>query len=108
MMNTPSMETTSLVYRLTQYEFSKQISLLKIWAKDRLNKLTSMKQLCMCLPVLQHNGQKEEAKPTEKQKLRQELVQTVKILEEKSSRIIKKLTAAMDQQISKKLATGET
>ena len=47
-----------------------------------------------------HNEQKEEAKPTEKQKIRQELIETIKVLEEKSARIIKKLTAAMDQQIS--------
>ena len=54
----------------------------------------------MCLPASQHNEQKEEAKPTEKQKLRQEFLKAVEALEEKSSRIIKKLTAAMDQQIS--------
>ena len=101
MTNTPTTETMNLVDQLQSHEFGEQIDLLKLWAKARLNRLMSVKQLCMCLPASQHNEQKEEAKPTEEQKLRQELVQTIKVLEEKSSRIIKKLTAAMDQQVAR-------
>ena len=49
MTNTPSMETMNLVDQLQSHEFGKQIDLLKMWAKDRLNRLMSMKNLTITM-----------------------------------------------------------
>ena len=63
------METMNLVDKLQSHEFGKQIDLLKIWAKERLNRLMSMKNLTATMARTDRESSPQRTKTDTKDKM---------------------------------------